>query len=227
MSAVTAPPQSPAPRRVALPRWVDARLIAGILLVVIAVGTGARVVAHAESRRQVVAYTRDLAAGATVQPDDLAYVRAGLPREQSSVYVALLAQAVGSRLGRAVTRGELVTRDSLAPPVQTTTVVVPLAPAAAPEVHRGQRITVWSSAPGCDTIILIPEATVEAVTRGDGSSFESAGSQQVVLALSDADAARVVSALAAKDVLLRAGLLSGGPRSAPSMAAGQCKGSSG
>lgn len=224
---MTAPPQSPAPRRVALPKWVDARLIAGILLVVVAVGTGARVVARAEARSQVVAYTRDLAAGTTVQPDDLAYVRAGLPREQSGVYVARLAQAVGSRLGRAVVRGELVTRDSLALPEPTSTVVVPLGPAAAPELHRGQRITVWSSAPGCDTIILIAEATVEAVARGDGSSFESAGSQQVVLALADADAARVISALAAKDVLLRAGVLSGGPRSAPTTTGGQCKGTSG
>jgi hypothetical protein len=192
---------------------VDARLIAGCLLVVASVGIGARVVEHAQDRIQVMAFTRDLAAGATVQGGDVQPVRVGLSTRQASVYITRAGAINGRQLVRPVSRGEFVTHDSLRASAETLTIVVPLAAGAAPQLHRGQRIAVWAAAKDCDLSLLIADATVQSADQARGAFGASdAQNQQVVLTLPDADAQRVVRALAQDDVALRAGIVSGPAR---------------
>ena len=182
-----------------------------MLLVACAVGVGAHVVSRAEQRTQVLAFARDLAAGTTVEPDDVGFVRVGLPERQASVYVSGTAAVRGMRLGRAVVRGELVTRAVVSSPQPSTTIVVPLASGAAPALHRGQRIVVWAVTSSCGFAELVPDVTVQSVDRGD-EGLAAAGQQRVVVDLADDVAVKVVEALSRDGVVLRAGVVEGEAR---------------
>src|ERR1700712_5779107 len=58
---------SPTPQRVRKPRWLDLRLVFGIVLVLAAVLIGAKVVATARHTDKELAVTRNLAAGTTIR----------------------------------------------------------------------------------------------------------------------------------------------------------------
>ena len=62
------------PRRVRPPRWLDLRLVLGVLLVLASVLLGARVVSAADATVPVWAVTGDLAAGTQLSADDLVAV---------------------------------------------------------------------------------------------------------------------------------------------------------
>src|SRR4051812_3672766 len=61
----------PVPRRVRPPRWLDLRLVLGVLLVLGSVLLGARVVAAADATVPVWSAAGDLAAGTVLTADDL------------------------------------------------------------------------------------------------------------------------------------------------------------
>src|SRR3954468_16062952 len=61
----------PTPRRVRPPRWLDLRLVLGVLLVLGSVLLGARVVSAADATVPVWAATGDLAPGTELTADDL------------------------------------------------------------------------------------------------------------------------------------------------------------
>ena len=77
----TAPPEvlpGPTPRRVRPPRWLDLRLVLGVLLVLGSVLLGARIVSAADATVPVWTAVRDLAPGTELRADDLvAVVRTG------------------------------------------------------------------------------------------------------------------------------------------------------
>src|SRR4051794_29363305 len=62
---------SPTAQRTGRPRWLDVRLVTGILLVLISVVVGARVVAAADTSEPVWVAAHDLAPGTQLSPDDL------------------------------------------------------------------------------------------------------------------------------------------------------------
>ncbi|MDX6207895.1 MAG: hypothetical protein QOE24_286, partial [Frankiales bacterium] len=62
-----AAPLSPVASRLALPRWFDARMVIGILLVLGSVVVGAKVFSSAGATTSVWAASRDLPAGARLQ----------------------------------------------------------------------------------------------------------------------------------------------------------------
>jgi hypothetical protein len=62
---------TPVAARLARARWLDPRLLVGMLLVLISVAVGAKVVAEADRTVPVWAVTRDLGAGRRLVPDDL------------------------------------------------------------------------------------------------------------------------------------------------------------
>src|SRR6476659_1229278 len=65
----TEPPAGPSPRRVRPPRWLDLRLVLGVLLVLGAVLLGARIVTAADATVPVWAAAGDLAAGTALTDD--------------------------------------------------------------------------------------------------------------------------------------------------------------
>jgi hypothetical protein len=209
------PPPSPRPRRIAAPSWLDLRLVLGVVLVLASVLVGARVVAGARNTYPTVAARRDLAAGTVLSAADLRLAQVRLPHGGRGVYVRRIADAVGRQLGRPLGAGELVPTAAVTAVPPRTTVTVPLASGAAPDLRKGQRIELWVSAAGCSSLVLLPDVPVQAVHADDGGSFaDGTGGQDVVVSVAPELAERVVAALAVDEVKIRAGVLAG-PRDEP------------
>jgi hypothetical protein len=211
MSGVEIP--SPRPRRISTPRWFDLRLVLGIVLVLAAVLVGALVVSRARHTEKELAVTRDLAAGTRVQTGDVHQIDVQLPDDvrHDAAYLSDPAQVVGKVLNRPLHRGELVPAAVLAAAGGSqTTVSVPFEADAAPNLARGERITVWLSTRSCPSIVLLPDVTVQDVRAAASGGFSTSGTgQDVVVSVAPALAQRVVAALAIQDATIRAGVLSG------------------
>jgi SAF domain-containing protein len=227
MSGVTMPtpptpptppaPPSPTPRRMAAPSWLDLRLVLGVVLVLASVLIGAKVVSGARQTYPRVTVRHDLAAGAVLTAGDLHLAQVQLPDHGHGVYLNRVRDAVGKKLSRAVSAGELLPASALDEVNAQTTVTVPLARGSAPQLHKGQRIELWVSSAKCSSMVLLPDVTVQAVHADSGGSF-GAGSdgQDVVISVPPELAERVVTALAIDEVRLRAGVLAGAsPGDAP------------
>lgn len=209
MSVVEFP--SPTPRRVSKPRWLDLRLVLGVVLVIGSVLLGATLLGGARHTDPHLAVTHDLAAGTTLRADDLRSVDVRLPDGQGTLYLADADEAVGKVLSRPLAEGELLPAGALSGsgPARTT-VSVPLAADAAPRLARGQRIELWVSSATCRSVVLLPDVTVQDVQDTDAGTFASAGGgQDVVLSVPPDLADRVVRALAIDGATIRAGVLSG------------------
>ena len=182
---------SPPPRRVSTPRWLDLRLVLGIVLVLAAVLVGAEVVARAGTP------TRNSRSPATWPPGrrcrraTCALVDVQLPDDvrHDAAYLSDPDQAVGKVLTRPLRKGELVPAAVLAAAHHATTVSVPFAADAAPTLTRGQRIVVWLSSRACPSVVLLPDVTVQDVHAADSGGFSTSGTGQDVV-LSVAAAAR-------------------------------------
>jgi hypothetical protein len=211
---------SPEPRRIATPRWLDLRLVVGVVLVLAAVLVGATVVSRARHTHSIVAARHDLAAGTVLRAADLERVDVQLPDDGKGVYLARVDDAVGRTLDRAVTSGELVPAAAVASARPGTTVTVPFAAGAAPDLRTGQRIKVWVSSSSCASVVLLPDVTVQSVRKGNGSLSSTSDGQDVVIAVQPDQADRVIAALAIDGAQIRAGVLVGeGPSAASSSAA--------
>jgi len=179
---------SPALARLARPRWTDARLLLGVLLVVASLATGARVIAGAERTGQVWAASRDLAAGLQLTSADVQVreVRLGVA---SGNYLTVGAQdPVGRVLARPVSAGDLLPAAAVLPQAQAAQarrqVTVPVSAFHyPPDLARGAVVDVYvstSSSPaglstgqaasGGDPSLAIAGAVVVAVTD-PGSGF--------------------------------------------------------
>jgi hypothetical protein len=189
-------PASPSPSRVRTPRWFDARLVGGLVLVLAAVLIGAKVVSGAQHTRRVLALTHALAAGATLRAGDLTHINVRLPSH--GVYLADQGKA------------KLIPAVALGTPAESTTISVPLQARDAPQLHRGERVEIWLSTPACRSVVLLSDVTVQDVQAGSDAIGAGTG-QDVVLTVSPQLAERVVAALADKDAVIRAGVLTGAP----------------
>jgi hypothetical protein len=193
-----------------MPSWLDVRLLLGVVLVLVSVLIGAKVVSGASRTYPAVAVTRDLAAGKILSSDDVKLAQVQLPDHGKGVYLSTLSDAVGKQLDRALSAGELVPGGAVAQTEPRTTLTVPIAAGAAPNLHTGQRIEVWVSTAACSSVVLLPDVTVQDVHADAGGSFTSGtGGQDVVISVPPAVADRVIAALALEDPQIRAGVLVG------------------
>lgn len=204
----TATPPSPVPRRVRGPRWLDARLLLGIALVLGCVLAGALVFSRVTRTQQVWAISHDVAAGAVLQPADLRPVPVRLPDSADS-YVLASDSLVGKTVYRPLTAGELVPRAAVTTTAAATSLTIPLDAKSAPSLARGERIKVWVSSKKCAELPLLNDVTVQDVTATGGSAFVSGQGQAVVVRVPGELADRVVTALALDGAVLRAGVLDG------------------
>ena len=142
----TAPVDVPTPTvaRLARPRWLDARLLVGLLLVLGSVLAGSRVLAAADDTVAVWASSGDLGPGTTLQASDLVARRVHLGDDAARYVSADAAPPVGQVLTRGVGRGELLPAAAVAAPaaleLRRVTVEVPratgLARGAVVDVYR-------------------------------------------------------------------------------------------
>ncbi len=101
MSALPSPPA----HRLKAPRWLDARLGAGIALVLVSVVVGARMVSAAGATTQVYAAATELAAGSQLAPGDVTPVKTRLFGTGRHYIDAAGPSPVGRVLIRTVGRG--------------------------------------------------------------------------------------------------------------------------
>lgn len=123
------PLASPPAVRVSRPRWRDARLLGGVLLVLASVVLGSRVLAAADDTTPVWAVSRDLAAGTSLRADDLVRRDVRLGSAASTYLSARGSAPVGYVLSRPVRSGELLPASAVNPggaAVQQRLVTVPV-----------------------------------------------------------------------------------------------------
>ncbi len=209
------PPLSPPATRLAMPSWLDGRLVLGVLLVLVSVVVGARLLSSADASQHVWVATRDLAPGSTLADGDLRRGQVRLFDTGARYLVASGAAPLGYVLARGVGADELLPRDSLVRPDERgrslRDVSVPVAAGHLPEdLQAGQQVDVYVTAgqPGSGaaspttgdapagpaaTRLVLSRLTVTLRPRTAG--LGAGGTTGVVLSVSERDAAALVTAL--------------------------------
>lgn len=148
------PDGAPVPRRTSRPRWLDIRVIGGVLLVVAAVVIGARVVGASSHTTPVWAASRNLAAGTVLTAADLTAVDVNLAGNATH-YLAADAGAtgvVGASLGSGVGAGELLPLSAVQPAQAGKVVVIGVTPDRMPPgVTHGSVIDLYLTSGGATT----------------------------------------------------------------------------
>ena len=207
-----APPAGPVPRRVRPPRWLDLRLVLGVLLVLGSVLVGARVVTAADSTVPVWSAAGDLAAGTVLTDADLVAVQVRLD-DVAGQYLATSTQPEGRVLGRAVRAGELLPRSALEGATGLVQLALPVqAGYVPPGLQRGQVVDVYAVADPAvgaaaqtdgDVDLVVSAAPVQTVTgRGDGVLSTATTTVQVVVAVAAEDAADVLAAIGGRGLVV-------------------------
>lgn len=182
-------PASPGARRLAAPRWLDPRLVLGVLLVLLSVLVGARVLSGADRSQLVWASNRALAPGSVLTEGDLVAVRVRLFDSALLYLDAAQPPPVGYVAVRGLGAGELVPDDALRRPelqvdFRLVTVLVETGHVP-PDLVDGQQVDIWvtptrepGSAAGSTT--PAPRSTASAATTGSAGGLALSGAQVVL-----------------------------------------------
>lgn len=188
-------PPSPPARRIRPPSWLEPRLLAGVLMVLVSVTTGAKIVAAADRSVRVWSVARDIAPGTVLAAEDLRAARVRL-FDTAPTYLSTADSPAGQAVTRALAAGELLPAAALHGAEPASIVNLPVRPENAPEVSRGQAVDVWASTRDCGPRRVLSAAAVQDVrTDGTGALSAGAGALQVVVRVGPADAERLLAAL--------------------------------
>jgi len=185
-------------------RWLDARLLTGLLLVLLSVVVGAKVFADADERVQVWSVTRDLGADTPLTEDDL---RVSAVRLDADVerYLSAAASLDGLVLTRPVGRGELLPVSAVgrSGALDQRRVVIEVDRFGVAGQARGRVVDLYVvRTAGADDAPAAPELVLSGVTVGEdvrsgGGSFGGSGSKAgVTLLVDQADVPDVIDAVA-------------------------------
>ncbi|WP_051684167.1 SAF domain-containing protein [Blastococcus sp. URHD0036] len=200
------------PRRVRPPRWLDLRLVLGVLLVLVSVLLGARVVGAADTTVPVWAASGDLAAGTLLSGGDLVAVDVRLD-DAAGRYLSTSTRPEGRTLARAVGAGELLPGSVLEDVPELRRLALPVqAGWVPPGLARGQIVDVYAVADaaagatgvadGAVTPVVLG-APVQAVTgRTDGVLSSAATTVQVVVSVGADDAAAVLASVGGRPLVV-------------------------
>lgn len=174
--------------RLRKPSWTDARLVAGVLMVLVSVVAGAAIVGDADRSVEVWAVRRALPAGTTLTSDDLTRRRVRLFGDDQRRYVdARGGDPAGRVLLRGLGDGDLLPLSALADRDTSASRVVGLpldrAHALGGEVDRGDVVDVLATrktAKGLETYAVARNVRVVGVDRPSGG-FAAGGAAFVVL----------------------------------------------
>ncbi|MGY1735143.1 SAF domain-containing protein [Geodermatophilus sp. SYSU D00684] len=202
-------PAGPVPRRVRPPRWLDLRLVLGVLLVLGSVLLGARVLTAADATVPVWSVTADLAAGTVLGPEDLAAVDVRLG-DAAGAYLSTGTDPAGRTLARAVRAGELLPRTVLEEPEDLVQVALPVqAGYVPPGLARGTVVDVYGvtdpagTATGEGVVLVVGSAPVQAVSgRAEGVLSTTTTTVQVVVAVPADDAPDVLAAIGGRPLVV-------------------------
>jgi hypothetical protein len=160
------PAAAPVARRVRTPRWLDLRLLLGVLLVLGSVLLGARVVGAADATVPVWSVTGDLAAGTVLSAEDLTAVDVRLDAAAAG-YLSTTTDPEGRTLSRAVGAGELLPRAALEETTELVQVALPVqAGWVPPALRRGQLADVYAVADPAAGAAGVADGSVGLVVSG-------------------------------------------------------------
>lgn len=202
----------PTPRRVRPPRWLDLRLVLGVLLVLGSVLLGARIVSAADATVPVWAAATDLAPGTELTVDDLVAVDVRLDTA-APAYLSAGTRPEGTVLARAVRAGELLPRSALEEPAEQVQLALPVqAGYVPPGLERGQVVDVYAVAdPAAGAVgvadgsvtLVVRNATVQAISgRSDGVLSTPTTAVQVVVAVPEGRADDVLTSIAGRPLVV-------------------------
>lgn len=190
--------------RIALPRWLDARVAVGLLLVLVSVAAGARIVGTAGHLTPVYAAAHDLVPGEQLTSADLAVVRVRLDDGGSRYLAAAAAAPVGYVVNRVVSAHELLPAAALSPSaalVDSRMVTVPVQAGHLPaDLGRGDLVDVYvtpRAASGKDVpapTLVLSKVAVDS-REGGSRTFGGQSALAVVLVVDAADVAAMVHAV--------------------------------
>lgn len=200
----------PVAGRLARPRWLDARLISGVMLILLSVVVGAKLFAEVDERVQVWALTRDLGANATLSEGDLV-ARAVRLDETARRYVSAEENLNGLILNRAVGRNELIPVAALADrsTVDQRRVAIEVDRFSAAGLNRGSVVDLYAvpeaksaEAPAHPDLVLTAVTVAEDVKSGNGSLGSGGSKTGVTLLVPSAKVPTVIQAMAHSTVYL-------------------------
>jgi hypothetical protein len=194
------------------PRWLDLRLVLGVLLVLASVLLGARVVSAADATVPVWAVAGDLAAGTELSAEDLVAVDVRLD-DTAAAYLSVGTRPEGRTLARAVREGELLPRTALEEAEELVQLALPVQSGYVPPgLERGQLVDVYAvadPAAGATAVadgsvtLVVRKAPVQAISgRSEGVLSTPTTAVQVVVAVSDGDADEVLAAIAGRPLVV-------------------------
>lgn len=194
VSPATGVQPSPPVRRTSRAWWRDARVLAGVALIVVSMLVGARLLAGSDDTVTAWQATRDLAPGAVVSGDDV--VAVSIPAALAGAY----ADGSGlptSPLDRPLLAGEILPIPVDVAPGDARWVTVPVEPLHAPvDLAPGERVDVWATEGADLGVVPVPELVLESVLVSevavDGVGL--GGEYGVVLEIDPADAADLLAA---------------------------------
>ena len=199
---------APSASRLSRARWLDARLLVGLLLVLLSVVVGAKVMADADQRVRVWSVTRDLGVDTPLSHDDLQATSVNLSGSTSR-YLAASQDLEGLVLTRPVARGELLPVSAVAhgDTGDKRRIVIEVDRFGVSGLQKGRVVDVYvvpespsGAAPAPPELVLAGVTVGEDVKSG-GSAFSGSGSKAgVTLLVDDADVPDLIDAVAHGDV---------------------------
>ena len=184
-------PPAPTPRRLARPRWLNVRVIGGIVLVLAAVVIGARVIGASSQTFAVWAADRDLSGGTVLGPGDLRTVEVNLG-DNAALYVGPgSASPLGMTVVSPLAAGELLPSSALEESATGRVVAIGVTPEHMPPgVNHGSTIdlyltkgSVTGGEAAATTELIGRDLTVQSVTAPATGGLSGATSNSYQLSV--------------------------------------------
>jgi hypothetical protein len=199
---------APSAARLKPPSWLDGRLVAGVVLILLSVVVGAKVIASSDHYDNLWAAARNVAPGTTLVKADLAEVKVRF-KDHGGAYISADGPSpVGRTTSQQLAAGQLIPLAALpsAPPSAIRLVTVPVDKLHMPrgsDLHGVQVDLYVTSKASADSVQSAPQLVLANVTIADtitDSSLGGGGGSGVVLAVPVSYVDAVVAAAQAGSV---------------------------
>ncbi len=178
------------PRRLNRPRWMDPRVVGGILLVVASVVVGSRVIAASGQTAPIWSAARSLSAGTVLTNSDLEPLDVNLG-VAGSHYLGMGSNLVGRAINVEIRPGELIPAAALGDAPSGRIVVIPVPPEKFPPgVDHGSIIDLYltsddpaGSGTTTQTALLKSALTVQSVAAPSSGGLSGATANQYQIAV--------------------------------------------
>jgi hypothetical protein len=184
-------PPAPTPRRLGRPRWLNLRVVGGVVLVIVAVVAGARVIGASSRTGTIWAADRDLAAGTVLVGTDLTTVEVNLGDNQGMYLGPGAASPVGLTVLTPVAAGELLPASAVDRPAAGRVVAIGVQPEHLPPgVDHGSTIDLYltrgavaGSEAESTTELIGRDLTVQSVAAPSAGGLSGATSNRYALSV--------------------------------------------